>query len=97
MDSGTSKILSKVLNRRELDKIPSESATKIEKYFDERFEDFLTSQALHESSQRDHGKQIFGNSHEKCADTGKRLPAHCRMPMATAFFVCASAASFSQI
>lgn len=58
MDSGTSKILSKVLSRRELDKISNESATKIEKYFDERFEDFLTSQALHESSQRENGKSI---------------------------------------
>lgn len=59
MDTGTNKILSKVLSRRELDKIPNESATKIEKYFDERFEEFLTSQALLESSQREHGKRIF--------------------------------------
>lgn len=56
MDSGASKILSKVLGRRELDKIPNESIKKIEKYFEERFEDYITSQALYESSQRGIGK-----------------------------------------
>lgn len=56
MDSGTSKVLSKVLTRRELDKIANESVTKIEKYYDERFDEFITFQALYESSQREHGK-----------------------------------------
>lgn len=66
MDSGTNKVLSKVLSRRELDKIPNESVTKIEKYFDERFEDFLTSQALHESSQREHGKWFYKFTQKVC-------------------------------
>lgn len=63
MDSllGISQILSKVSNRRQLNEISSESATKIEIYLNERFEDSLTSQALHESSQRDQSKPIFRN------------------------------------
>lgn len=52
MNSETSKILSKILNRREIDKIPTDTVKKIEKYFDERFEEFISSQAVHESSQR---------------------------------------------
>lgn len=56
MDSGTSKILSKILGRRELDKIPNESANKIENYFEQRFEEYLTAQALYEASQRTNGK-----------------------------------------
>lgn len=56
MSSETSKILSKVLGRRELDRIPGDIQKKIERFFDERFEEFLTSQALHESSQRSIGE-----------------------------------------
>lgn len=58
MDSGTNKILSKVLTKRELDKINNESAKKIERYFDEKFEEFITGQALHESAERENGKHI---------------------------------------
>lgn len=57
MESG-SRILSKVLGRRELDNIPNESVVKIEKYYEERFEEFITSQALYESSQRGIGMEL---------------------------------------
>lgn len=55
----TSKILSRILNRRELDKVAPESVKKIEKYFEERFEEFLTTQALYDTLQRTHCKFIF--------------------------------------
>lgn len=56
MESGTCKILPKVLTRRELDKIANESVAKIEKYFEDRFDEFITSQALFETQQRENGK-----------------------------------------
>lgn len=59
MEWETSKILSKILGRRELDKISAETVKKIEKYFEERFEEFLTSQALYETSQRTNGKFLI--------------------------------------
>lgn len=59
MNSETSKILSKILGRRELDKIPVETVRKIEIYFDERFEEFINSQAVHESSQRTISKSSY--------------------------------------
>lgn len=52
----TGKILSKILGKRELEKIPPDIATKVEKYFDQRFEEFLTTKALHSAAQRNIGK-----------------------------------------
>lgn len=56
MEWETSKILSKILNRRELDKVAPETVKKIEKFFELRFEEYLTSQALYETLQRTHCK-----------------------------------------
>lgn len=50
----TSKILSKILNRRELDKVAPDTVKRIEKFFEERFEEYLTTQALYETLQRNH-------------------------------------------
>lgn len=55
MDSGATKILPTILTRRELDKINNECAKKIEKYFEEKFDEFITAQAIHESAQRENG------------------------------------------
>lgn len=52
MEWETSKILSKILGRRELDKVPSETVKKIEKYFEQRFDEFLKSQSLYETADR---------------------------------------------
>lgn len=52
----TSKILSKILNRRELDKVAPDTVKKIEKFFEERFDEYLTTQALYETLQRTHCK-----------------------------------------
>lgn len=54
----TSKILSKILNRRELDKVAPETVKKVEKFFEERFDEYLTTQALYETLQRTHCKYI---------------------------------------
>lgn len=54
----TSKILSKILNRRELDKVAPDTVKKIEKFFEERFDEYLTTQALYETLQRTHCKSF---------------------------------------
>lgn len=63
MDNETGKILSKILGKRDLDKIPLDIAKKVEKYFDQRFEDFLTTKALHDTAQRNIGKFSFHTPH----------------------------------
>lgn len=59
------KILSKILNRRELDKVAPDTVKKIEKFFEERFDEYLSTQALYETLQRTHCKytplHIFGS------------------------------------
>lgn len=55
----TNKILSRILNRRELDKVAPETVKKIEKFFEERFDEFMTTQALYETLQRTHCKCYF--------------------------------------
>lgn len=55
-DWETSKILSKILNRRELDKVAPDTVKKIEKFFEERFDEYLTTQALYDTLQRTHSK-----------------------------------------
>lgn len=57
----TSKILSKILNRRELDKVAPDTVKKIEKFFEERFDEYLTTQALYETLQRTHCKLFVAN------------------------------------
>lgn len=52
----TSAILTKILNRRELDKVAPDTVKKIEKFFEQRFDDYLTTQALYETLQRNHCK-----------------------------------------
>lgn len=52
MEWETSRILTKILGRRELDKVPPDTAKKIEKYFEDRFEEFLQQQALNETNAR---------------------------------------------
>lgn len=52
----TSKILSKILSRRELDKVAPDTVKKIEKFFEERFDEYLTTQALYETLQRTNSK-----------------------------------------
>lgn len=59
MDWETSKIVTKILTRRELDKVPNDIVKKIEKYFEDRFDEFLTTQALYETSQRENGKYFI--------------------------------------
>lgn len=59
MENETGKILSKILGKRELEKIPPDIAIKIEKHFDQRFEEFLTTKALHSAAQRNIGKTLF--------------------------------------
>lgn len=56
MDNETGKILSKILGKRDLDKIPPDITKKVEKYFDQRFEEFITTKALYDNAQRNIGK-----------------------------------------
>lgn len=58
MENETEKILSKILGKRELEKVPPDIATKIENYFEQRFEEFLITKALHSTAQRN-GKIVF--------------------------------------
>lgn len=57
MEWETSKIVTKILTRRELDKVPNEIVKKIEKYFEESFDEFLTTQALYDTEKRTNGKR----------------------------------------
>ena len=70
MDEDTGRILSKILGKRELDKIPPDIVKKLEKYFDHRFEEFLTTKARYETSQHNIGKHFklfnFYAKQEKC-------------------------------
>lgn len=59
MEWETSRILTKILGRRELDKVPPDTAKKIEKYFEDRFEEFLQQQALNETNARKARKLKF--------------------------------------
>lgn len=56
MDKETSQILSKILGKRDLDKVPSDILAKVEKFYDQRFEEFLTTKALCDIAQRNVGK-----------------------------------------
>lgn len=60
MEWETSRILTKVLGRRELDKVPPDTAKKIEKYFEDRFEEFLQQQAVNETKSREFRKLNTG-------------------------------------
>lgn len=55
----TGRILSKILDKGDLEKIPLYISIKVEKYFDQRFEEFITTKALHNAALRDIGKITF--------------------------------------
>lgn len=59
MDFETSKIVSKILSQNELDKLPVEIVKKIDTYFEQRFEEFLVSEAVSDEIKRKRCK-IFG-------------------------------------
>lgn len=52
MEYEASKILSKIISREELDKIPIETADKIDKYFEQHFEETFREKATHETAER---------------------------------------------
>lgn len=54
--SGSSDILLNFLNTEEYNLIPDDVRAKITSHFVERFEEFLTSKALFESSRTNYGK-----------------------------------------
>lgn len=58
MEHDTGTVLSNILTQQELEKIPLHIATKVEKYFDQRFSEFLTTKALYSAAQRNIGKII---------------------------------------
>lgn len=53
---GPAEVLLNVLNPEEYSLIPEDVRAKITSHFEERFEEFLTSKALFESSRTKHGK-----------------------------------------
>lgn len=59
MEEETGKILSKILGKRDLDKVPSDILVKVEKFYDQRFEEFLTTKALYDIAQRNVGKLLM--------------------------------------
>lgn len=56
MEQESGKIMSKILGKRDLDKVPVDILAKVEKFYDQRFEEFLTTKALYDIAQRNVGK-----------------------------------------
>lgn len=57
MEPESEKILSKILEAKDLEKIPGDVAIKVDEYFDKRFPEFLTTMASQSAAQRNIGKR----------------------------------------
>lgn len=57
MEADSGKILSKILRKQDLDKIPLDVANKIEVYFDQRLSELIITEALHSTVQQNMGKR----------------------------------------
>ena len=58
-EAGGKNHLNNVLSETEIADIPSTIAEKINVYIDQKFEEYLTSKALHETSKSQIGKPVY--------------------------------------
>lgn len=56
MDMDTSRTLTKVLGKRDTDKIPPDVLKKLEKYFETNNEQFTTTKVLYNTTQKNIGE-----------------------------------------
>lgn len=56
MEAETGKVLSNLLGKRELDKIPPDIIKKLETYYDKLHSQLLTKQVVYETNQNNIGK-----------------------------------------
>lgn len=59
MDMDTSRTLTKVLGKRDMDKIPADVLKKLEKYFETNNEQFTTTKVLYNTAQKNIGKYFI--------------------------------------
>lgn len=55
----TSRTLTKVLGKRDIDKIPADVLKKLEKYCETNNEQFIQTKVLYNTTQKNIGKNIF--------------------------------------
>ncbi|XP_037913909.1 nucleoprotein TPR isoform X2 [Hermetia illucens] len=72
MDDKGSGVLVKFLTKEELQKIPGNVKKKVEKYFEERFEEFLTAKALGEAS-KNSLDEVRENFEKQVADLTSKI------------------------
>lgn len=58
MDGDTGKILSRILGKGDLEKVPADILVKVEKFYDQHFEEFLTTKAKYDIAKRNVGMYI---------------------------------------
>lgn len=59
LEAGNKNHLENVLSQSELEEFPKNVAIKINKYIDQKFEEYLTAKALHETNKTNIGKCVL--------------------------------------
>lgn len=72
MDMDMSRTLTKVLGKRDIDKIPPDVLKKLEKYFETNNEQHIQTKVLYNTAQKNTGK-LAERSHFVCNTTDRKV------------------------